>query len=344
MNFGIVPETLVERVGLWLGRVPVPLVDLVCGPLKARMVMAAVNLGLFEALRERPRTASDLADALSLDREALDLLLRALAHLHYLERQQGCYGLSALARRTMLAGAPMELTAYARWNETQWRFLDELEAMVRTGRGVDFHGALEDCGAWENYQRAMLELARLDSEILTRLVPIASGATRLLDLGGAHGFLGAALCRSHPPLRSTVIDLPPAIEHGRRLAFEGGYAELVAYRAGDLRVESFEECDVALLSNVLHHFSPSQIVSVLGRVRAALRREGTLAIWELEAPRGESAAANGLLAGLFFRLASTGNTYLGEEYEEWLASVGFSGTRVVRPRWSPDRVLVLART
>jgi hypothetical protein len=299
---------------------------------------------LFEALRERPRTASDLADSLSLDLPGLELLLRALAHLHYLELHQESYRLSSLAQRTMVAGAAMELTAYARWNETQWRFLEKLEAMVRTGRGVDFHQALEDEGAWEDYQRAMLELARLDAAILSRLVPIPAGATRLLDLGGAHGFLGAALCRSHPPLRSTVIDLPAAIEHGRRLACEGGYAELVAYRAGDLLVERFEECDVVLLSNILHHFSPSQVVSVLGRVRAALRPEGTLAIWELEAPRGESAAAHGLLAALFFRLASTGNTYLGEEYAEWLASAGFSGTRVVRPRWSPDRVLLVARS
>jgi hypothetical protein len=140
----------------------------------------------------------------------------------------------------MVAGAPMELTAYARWNETQWRFLERLNELVRTGRSVDFHESLEDGEVWGDYQRAMLEIARLDVTTLVRLVPIAAWARRLIDLGGSHAFLGAAICRRHPPLRSTVIDLPPALEHARVLAGEGGYAELVDFVAGDLRYDDFE--------------------------------------------------------------------------------------------------------
>ncbi|MGH7341196.1 MAG: methyltransferase, partial [Candidatus Rokuibacteriota bacterium] len=260
-----------------------------------------------------------------------------------LEEREGGYRLSSLARRTMVAGAPMELTAYARWNETQWRFLEDLDAMVRTGRGVDFHGTLEDQEAWGHYQRAMLEVARLDAPTLSRFVPIAAGATRLLDLGGAHGFLGAAICRRHPPMRSTVIDLPQALEHGRALAHQGGYADLVDYSAGDLLTVPFEESDAALLSNVLHHLGPAQVVSVLCRVRAALRPSGTVAIWELEAPRRESAPGLGALPALFFRLTSTSDTYHGTQYAAWLAAAGFSRIRVLRPKRSPARVLVLAR-
>ena len=343
MNVGIFPETLLERVALWLGLVPVPVMDLVFGPLKARILMAGVRLGVFEALRDRPRAAADLASALSLDPAGLEFLLGALAHVQYLERREGRYRLSSLARRTMVAGAPMELTAYARWNETQWRYLEELDRMVRTGRGVDFHGTLEDPEAWGHYQRAMFELARLDAPTLVRFVPIGAGATRLIDLGGAHGFLGAAICRRHPPMRSTVIDLPQALEHARALANEGGYADLVNYRASDLLSDPFEESDAALLSNVLHHLSPEQVISVLARVRAALRPGGTVAIWELEAPRRENAVGHGAFAALFFRLTSTSDGYHGTQYASWLSAAGFSRIRVLRPRRSPARVLVLAR-
>ncbi len=343
MNVGIIPERLLERVGLRLGLVPVPIVDLLCGPLKARLLMTAVNLRVFEALREAPRTAAELSEALNLDPAGLEMLLRSLAHVQYLERRRGCYRLSSLARRTMVAGAPMELTAYVRWNETQWRFLDELDAMVRTGRGVDFHGTLQDPEAWGHYQRAMLEIARLDAPILSRLVPIAGGATRLLDLGGGHGFLGAALCRRHPPMRSTVIDLPCALDHGRRLAREGGYADVVDHCAGDLLTHPFEDCDAALLSNVLHHLSSSQIGSVLTRLRGALRAGGTVAIWELEAPRRHRATTHAVLAALFFRLTSTADTYHGSQYASWLSAAGFSGIRILRPRRSSGSILVLAR-
>ena len=343
MNVGIIPETLLERLGLWLGLVPVPVLDVLCGPLKARILMAGVRLGIFEALREGPRTASDLSEALGFDRAGLDMLLRALAQTRYLELHLGFYRLSALARRTMVAGAPMELTAYVQWNETQWRFLDQVDAMVKTGRGVDFHRTLQDPEAWAQYQRAMLEVARLDAPLLTRLVPVAAAATRLLDLGGAHGFLGASICRSRPPLRSTVIDLPCAIEHGRRIAREAGYADVVEFCGGDLLTHSFEESDVALLSNVLHHLSPEQIPSLLARLAAALRPGGTVAIWEMEAPRGEHAWGHAVLAALFFRLTSTADTYHGNQYASWLAAAAFSGIRVLRPRRAPGRVLVLAR-
>src|SRR5262249_59762349 len=59
--------------------------------------------------------------------------------------------------------------------------------------------------------------------------------------------------------------------------------------------------DVALLANILHHFCPTQVTALLGRVRAVLRPGGTVAIWELEAPRSGSRAGHGDLVALFFR-------------------------------------------
>ncbi len=343
MNIGVIPETFLERVALWLRLVPVPVLDLLFGSLKARIIMAGVKLGVFEALRDQSRSARELAEALSLDDAALELLLRALTHARYLERRKDRYGLSSLARRAMVAGAPTELTSYARWHETQWHLLEQLETLVRTGRGVDFHETLRDKQAWGHYQRAMLEVARFDAATLARLTPIPADATRLIDLAGGHGLLGAAICRRHPPMRSTVIDLPQAIEHSRALAREAGHSDLVDYRAGDLLNDPLEESDAALLANILHHFCPTQVTALLGRVRAVLRPGGTVAIWELEAPRCDSRAGHGDLASLFFRLTSTSGAYHGAQYANWLAAAGFSAVRVLRPRISPGRVLVLAR-
>ena len=341
MNFGLIPETFLEHAVVRLGLVPVPVIDLLFGPLKVRMIMAGVTLGIFEALRDQARTSADLANALRLDPDALELLLRALAHVKYLEQGKNVYGLSSISRRTMVSGASRDLTGYVRWNETQWRFLEQLETLTRTGRGVDFHQTLQSQAIWKDYQRAMLETARFDSKTLARLVPIPAGARRLLDLAGAHGLLGATICRRHPPMRSTVVDLPQALEHGRALASEEGHIDLVEYRAGNLLTDRLEESDAALLSNILHHFEPAQVVSLLSRVRAALRPRGTVAIWELEAPSNGARVNHGDVVALFFRLTSTSRTHHGAEYANWLCKAGFSEVRVVRPRRSPGRVLVL---
>jgi ubiquinone/menaquinone biosynthesis C-methylase UbiE len=248
-----------------------------------------------------------------------------------------------IARRSNELLSRTELTGYARWNETQWRLLEQLETLARTGRGVDFHETLRDQEAWSHYQRAMLEVARFDAATLVRLTPIPAGATRLIDLAGGHGLLGAAICRRHPPMRSTVIDLPQALEHSRALAREAGHSDLVDYREGDLLNDPLEESDVALLANILHHFCPTQVTALLGRVRDVLRPGGTVAIWELESQRSGSRVDHGDLVALFFRLTSTSGAYHGTQYARWLAAAGFSAVRVLRPRSSPGRVLVLAR-
>jgi hypothetical protein len=342
MNFGIIPETVLERAAVRLGLIPVPIIDLLFGPLKSRMIMAGVTLGIFEGLRDRPRTVADLANSLQLDRGALDLLLRGLAHLRYLQQRETVYELSPLARRTLLADSPRSLTGYARWNEVQWRFLEQLETLIRTGKGVDFHGSLSNEESWKEYQQAMLESARFDAATLARLVPVPKGATRLLDLGGAHGLLGAAICRKHPPMRSTVVDLPQAVEHGRALASKAGHIDVVDFRAGDLRSDPLEDADIVLLSNILHHLKPCQVEAVLSRALAALRPRGTIAIWEIEASRPEARVDHRDIVSLFFQLTSTAQIYHGSEYAQRLRETGFRSIRVLRPGCAPGRVLVLA--
>src|SRR5262245_16678234 len=142
MNFGIIPETLRERLALWLGLVPLPVVDMLFGSMKARMIMAGVSLGVFEALRNEPLNALELADSLSVDSNALECLLRALAHIGYLVQRDDDYALSRLARRTLLRGAPMDVTGYVPWHETQCRFMEQMESLIRTGSGIDFHRTL----------------------------------------------------------------------------------------------------------------------------------------------------------------------------------------------------------
>jgi 2-polyprenyl-3-methyl-5-hydroxy-6-metoxy-1,4-benzoquinol methylase len=244
----------------------------------------------------------------------------------------------------MVSGAPRELTGFVQWNYTQWEFAEHLETLLRTGQGIAFHSTLNDPEAWGYYQKGMLESARFDAPVLARHVPVRKGATRLLDVGGSHGLMGATLCRKHPPMRAMVLDLPAAIPHARMLAKEEGIADIVEHRSGDLMVDEFGEgWDVVLLSNILHHFQPDRIASILARAHAALVDDGTVAIWEIERPRREARPSEGDGVALFFRLTSTAAAYSGDEYVEWLRAAGFTRQRIVRPRLSPGYVLVHAR-
>jgi hypothetical protein len=344
MQYGAIPTSVGERVALALGLVPLPVLDTLFAMLKARCVMAGVRLGIFESLAQEARTAASLAAALRLDEGCLDLLMRTLVYCGYLDLDGERFGLSALGRKMMVSGAPRELTGFVQWNYTQWEFAEHLETLVRTGRGLEFHRTLEDPEAWGHYQQAMLETARFDAPTLVKHVPVRQGATRLLDLGGSHGLLGAAICRRHPPMRALVLDLARAVTHARALAEREGIADLVEHREGDLTVDELGSgWDVVLLSNILHHFQPAEIVAILKRGHAALQSDGTVAIWEIERPKRHARPGEGDGVALFFRLTSTAGAYSGDEYASWLAEAGFQRIKTVRPRLSPGNVLVHAR-
>ncbi len=343
MKYGAIPTSIPERLALLRGRVPLPVADTIFGPMKARSLMAGVRLGVFEAMRDGHHSAHELARRLSLDADTLELLLRVLVNADYLVHRRGRFALSKLGRRTLIAGAEMELFGFVESSYMTWEHVEHLEEVIRTGKGVDFHATLEDPVMWKHYQRGMLELARLDAPVVAARVPVPQGSRKLLDLGGSHGLLGAAICRRHPPMRSTVIDLSAAIAHARELARTEKIDDIVEHRAGDmLRANFGSGNDVILLANVLHHFRPEQVRQIFANAHAALRKDGTIAIWDREAPPRDSRPTSGDGAALFFRLTSTASVYGGHDYATWLADAGFRHTRLQRPIVSPGRVLATA--
>jgi 2-polyprenyl-3-methyl-5-hydroxy-6-metoxy-1,4-benzoquinol methylase len=343
MRYGIIPTNPIEWLALKGGAVPVPVIDALFSLMKARALMAGVRLGVFEGLRAGDRTPADLASALHVDADCLFLLLRTLVAFEYLVQRDDRYGLSSLSRESLIGGARMELFGYVEWNYTQWDLIEHLEDVVRTGRGVDFHSTLTDSQAWAHYQRGMLELAKVDAPLVAARVPVREGAATLLDLAGSHGMIGAAICRKHPPMRSIVIDLPQAVDHARPLARAQGIDDLVEHRAGDIMTSDLGSADVVVLSNILHHFKPPEIATLLARVRAATKPGGTVAIWEIEASDPAQSATAGDAVALFFRLTSTARAYHGSEYAAWLRTAGFASTRIARPMKRPGTVLITGR-
>lgn len=343
MRYGAIPTSLIEHVALASGKVPVPMLDAVFGPMKTRAIMAGVSLGVFEALRNGEHTAVDLASQLGLDADALELLLRTLVVCGYLVQRGEGFGLSRMARKTMVTGAPMQMVGYLRFNYAQWEFMGHLEELVRTGRGRDFHHTMTMPDRWRDYQLGMLEIARIESPTVATRIPVRHGAVSLLDVAGAHGLFGAAVCRKHPPMRCTVLDLPQAIPHARALAIEQRLEDVVSHQEGDVLTSDLGRHDVVLLFNILHHFSEDRITSIVGRAHGALKASGTVAIWELEASRKGARATSGDGAALFFRLTSTAGAYHGTEYARWLREAGFRRVTVTRPMASPGKVLVTGR-
>jgi hypothetical protein len=345
VRYGPIPESPLEEQLVAAPQAPRALFDTFLPLVQARAIMAGSRLGVFEALRENAQTCVELARALELDPEALELALRMLTGAGYLVREGDRYALSEVARRTLLADAAARVTAWVAMHENAWDWLGGTNDVITSGHGIDLHGQLGDADDWLTYQSAMLEMARQLAPLVAPLVPIKPDARSLLDIAGAHGLFGALICREHPPMRSLVLDLPDAVEQSRRLAHEEGLDDVVTHRSGDALTDDLGDGhDVVFLGNILHHFTPAQIGQLLGRVKGALGPAGTIAIWEVRRPeRDDPPDIVGDAYALFFRVTSTARCYTTGEYLGWLAAAGFSEVQAQPLPVAPFQLLATGR-
>ena len=343
MRYGMKPATLAEWLAVKLHQVPLPVVDTLVPIVQTRALIAANNAGVLRRLASGSASAAELASRLSIDEECLSMVLRLLDSMGYVQRSGAAWSLTSLGRRHFGAQASESCDAFVEYGVSQWRFVEQLDEVLRTGTGIDFHNHQTEA-EWGAYQRAMFENAKGFAWFVAENTPVGAGATCCLDLAGSHGYVGAMLCEKHPPMRSTVLDRAEALLTARPLGAHEPWGRLVTYREGDLLTADFGSGnDVVLLANILHHFSPEAKVGILRKARGALKRGATVSIFEIEAPRRDQPAeAAGDALALYFRVTSTSACYRGEEYVAWLEEAGFQSARVVRSFRMPSRMLIVA--
>jgi len=346
VRYGGYPVRPLEWLAFALRVAPIPILDVVLGPLQARTLLVLRQAGVLERLAGAPDTTEELARSCGLDADGLRLALRVLRAMSYVRLGAGeLWSLSPRGEQFFGARAAHDMNGFVGYAAMQWRMIEHLDEVLRTGRGIQFHEH-QSADEWRAYQRAMLDDARSFAPFVAQRLPVPAGARLCLDLAGAHGLVGAELCRRHAGLRSTVVERSEALPEAMALANAGGWDDVVSFREGDLlHGELGEGADVVLLCNILHHFAPETNVDILRRARAALRPGGTIGIFDIEPPRADARAdAAGDGFALFFRIISTSGCYPGSEYVRWLDQAGFARARVVRSVRIPSRMLITART
>lgn len=345
MKIDVRAESPPERLALALGLVPTPVFHTLVPVLAARALLVGTKLGVFEALRQEPLTADEVAAKLGTEREATGKLLNALAELGYLRAAGDGFALSSGARRWLVSGSPQSLRDWVLEQELlEWRWLESLEDFVRTGQNLQAHDGLSG-DAWGAYQRGMRSLAGLSAAEVARRVPVPEGSRQMLDIGGSHGYYSVALCRRHPGLRSVVLDLPQAICHAAPLLAAEGMGDRVVHRAGDATTDDFGTAafDLVFIAHAVHHFDVPANRDLARRASRALRPGGFFVILDFVRPRSAKDAGQvGTLNDLFFALTSASGTWPGEKLAEWQRDAGLQPRKPIRMRTIPDAVMQAA--
>jgi SAM-dependent methyltransferase len=318
---------------------PDPFIDTFTGLVAARAVTTAVMLGVFDVLHEAPASAPDLAGRLELDELGAETLLTTLAALGYVERDDGRMRNTAVAERLLVRSSPESIATFiGEQSDLHWEVLAMLPEAVRDGDAYEMHERRhDDAERWEAYIRGLFELSRHEHDANAALVEVEA-PRRLVDVAGGHGGFSMAMCRRHPGLRATVVDLPPSAAVGRKIVAEQGFDDRVDFREGDVfELGLGENVDVVSVFNLIHHLPEERDRELCRMARAALRRGGVLVIGDSARPEpGDELSPHGAVSSLLFYAWSHSRNFSPSEVSGWLREAGFEEVEVhrnVRSLW-----------
>ena len=344
MKLTVSGENPLERIALALGIAPITLMETHLSFLRARTIMVATKLGVFDALAAAPSNAAAVAARCGTAPHATGKLLNALVACGYLAFARNNYRLTPRARRWLTRDSPWSIRDKVLFEFIEWALVERLEDYVRDGAPVEIHRAESD-EQWSLYQRAMRAISALGAGEVVRRTPVPGGARRMLDIGGAHAYLSVAMCRRYAALTSVVLDLAAAVKHAAPILAREGMGARVVHRAGDALRDDLgaAEWDVVFVSLLVHHLDEASNRGLLQRIARALRPGGVCVILELVRPPSPNHAGQvGALLDLYYALTSASGTWSIEEMTRWQIDAGLTPRRPIYLRTTPCAAEIIA--
>ena len=261
-------------------------------------VRVAATLRIADHIARGLRTASELAEAVNADADALDRVLRHLTTAGVLTRDRsGQYALTARGD-ALREDHPHRLRARLDLEGAIGRadlsFVQLLQT-VRTGEPA--YPARFGHSFWEDLSSDAALSASFDALMGSDVAMEAPGIVsaydwgslgQVVDVGGGNASLLIALLTAHPALRGTVVDLPGAAAAARTSLTAAGFADRSDVVAGSFFDPLPPGAGGYLLSAIIHDWDDEAAGTILRRCAEAASADGRVFVIERIGADGES--------------------------------------------------------
>lgn len=253
------------------------------------LIYVAAKLELADLLGERPRTVEELAQAAQVQARPLYRVLRALASVGvFAETKDKRFKLTPLAA-TLQKAIPGSMRAAAllyelRSMEDAWA---QLLHGVKTGE-VPFrkaHGAsgFEYLGKHPEelaiFNEAMTSFSSTENSAIAAAYKFP-GVRTLVDVGGGHGSLLAAILQANRKLKGVLFDLPGVTERAKQDGhlMAKGIAGRCTVEPGDFFEAVPKGSDTYIMKRVLHDWDDERCTKILANCCAAMSEKGRVLV------------------------------------------------------------------
>ena len=321
------------------GDVPpdVALLQLVTGHYVSRAIYAAAKLELADLIGGEPRHYTALAEATGTRAELLHRLLRLLASAGVVaDHGDGCFGLTPVGHwlRKDVPGS-RRAQALLLTGPAQQRAWSGLLQILTTGETPSGRGAFEYLARYPE-ESATFNDAMFGASARTGAAVAAaydfSRMRTVVDVGGGHGVLLAAILTANLRTRGILFDLPHASAGAGAALDAAGLSARCDVVSGDFFESVPDGGDAYLLKSVIHDWDDARALATLGNCRRAMADEATLLLVELVAPeRVEHAPLDRIIAGSDVNMLVNvgGQERSAADFRGLLEAAGFELTRII---------------
>jgi hypothetical protein len=319
---------------------PAALLGMITGGWVSQTIYLAAKLGVADLLAEGARDSAEMAKSLGVNADALYRVLRALASLGiFAEREPGYFELTPMAEllRTDVHGS---LRAGAVMFGEDWHLRPWGQALhsVKTGHpsfrhvfGEEFFPYLAwNAEAAQIFNDAMDGAASVDIAAVVEAYDFSKFG-RIVDVGGGHGSLIAAILQANPGLTGVLFDLPEVVAGARKILEAGGGAGRCAVDGGDFFKSVSPGGDVYTLKYIIHDWDDDRAATILKNVHSAAREKGRILLVE-NVIRPGNGAQFGKLMDIEMLVFAGGRERSAEEFRALFASAGFELTNIIPTR------------
>jgi ubiquinone/menaquinone biosynthesis C-methylase UbiE len=322
---------------------------LIVGYRLSQALHVAARLGVADLLKNGPMSVDELARAVGAHPESLYRLMRLLA-------SEGVFAESGARRFELTPFAvplqndvPGSLRARAIFDceEAQWKAWGDLMHSVATGEpafdrthGTSFFDYLKAHAAVASgFNAVMADQTALWAQAVVEAYDFSELGT-LVDVGGGHGGLLAAILAAHPPVRGILYDQPHVVAGARSKLEAAGVADRCDIIEGDFFKRVPAGGDAYLLKHILHDWDEPRCEEILRNCRRAMLEVGRLLVVETLIPSGNE-PSYGKYLDLNMLVLLTGRERTEAEYGKLLEATGFTLSRVI---WTRSELSILEAT
>ena len=330
---------------------PAPILQMLQANQATAVLKTAIDLGIFAALAEEPRTAEAAAAKIHCPPRSTGIILDAMAVLGLAVRRGTAYELAPLARAFLVPGGPTYLgdTSNIFAGPLLWDAFGKLTEAVRAdGSILDKHAETPSNTFWETFARSSAALAFPTAAALADLLaPIAAAkkSMRVLDVAAGSGIYGYTQLRA-PGVDVTFLDWPNVLEEtrawGDRLGVDRSRTH---YLPGSVfEADLGGTYDVVIASHLYHHFDPKTCQALTRRLAGALAPGGRLAVHDFVTGAALENPGATMFSLVMLVWTRHGKAYAHDDYATWMSEAGLTRPSAHPMPGMPTTWLIAERT